>query len=231
MENNNSTQINNSKQFPDPGVSVVFSHGLEVLKRSFVDLFLVFLVQALLAIPVGLTNTIFNLNEIETLPGSLFNLIYSVLVLIPVGAGYAWVNLKAVRGEPFRIQDMFFAYQRITDILLAYLLVGLIVGIGFVLLIVPGVIFACRLVFVPYLIMDEKLEALEAIRKSWHMTKGKAGTIFLMAIVSLFIIIGGVICLLVGVIPAAMWISLAFASIYWTVSGSEKKGSQTAVAQ
>lgn len=222
---NNSNHIDSSLQFPEPRVSAVFSHSWNVLKHNFVDLLLVFLVQALLAIPVGLTNIIFNPNEIEILPGSLFNLIYSILVLIPVGAGYAWVNLKAVRGEPFRIQDMFFAYQRITDILLAYLLVGLIVGIGFILLIVPGIIFACRLAFVPYLIMDEKLEALEAIRKSWSMTKGKAGTIFLMGIASFFIIIGGVICLLVGVIPAAMWISLAFASVYWAVSGLVKKKS------
>ena len=208
---NKSNHIDSFLQFPEPRVSAVFSHSWNVLKHNFVDLLLVFLVQALLAIPVGLTNIIFNPNEIEILPGSLFNLIYSILVLIPVGVGYAWVNLKAVRGEPFRIQDMFFAYQRITDILLAYLLVGLI--------------FACRLAFVPYLIMDEKLEALEAIRKSWSMTKGKAGTIFLMGIASFFIIIGGVICLLVGVIPATMWISLAFASVYWAVSGLVKKNS------
>lgn len=215
---NNSIHSNDPIQPPNPGVSEVFGHRWMVLKKHFLELLLVFLVQALLSLPVGFTNTLLNLNEMESLPGSLFNLIYCVLVLIPVSVGYAWVNLKAVRGESFRIQDMFFAYQRIRDILLAYLLIGLVIGIGFVLLIVPGVIFACRLAFVPYLIMDRKMEALEAIRKSWCMTKGSAGTIFLMGIVSFFIIIGGLICLLVGVIPAAMWTSLAFASIYWTIS-------------
>lgn len=223
---NNSIHSNDPIQPPYPGVSEVFVHGWMILKKRFLDLLLVFLVQALLSLPVGFTNTILNLNDMDSVPGSLFNLIYCVLVLIPVGVGYAWVILKAVRGESFRIQDMFFAYQRIRDILLAYLLVALVIGIGFVLLIVPGIVFACRLAFVPYLLMDRKMEALDAIRKSWIMTKGKAGTIFLMGIVSFFVVIGGIICLGVGVIPAAIWISLAFASIYWTISKREEENSK-----
>jgi uncharacterized membrane protein len=128
-----------------------------------------------------------------------------------------------VRGEPFRVQDMFFAYQSFGNILLANVLVILIVGAGFIMLIVPGIIFACKLSFVPYLVMDEKMEAVDAVRKSWNMTKGYTGTIFLMGIVSFFVALGGLICFGIGIFPASIWISLAFAAIYMVVDGKEKQ--------
>ena len=148
----------------------------------------------------------------------LFNLIYSLLILIPISYGSSWVFLKAVRGEPFRVQDIFFAYQQFGNIILANILVFLIVGAGFMMLIVPGIIFACKLSFVPYLVMDEKMEAADAVRKSWNMTKGHTGTIFLMGIVSFFVGLGGLICFIIGIFPAVIWISLAFACIYWVVA-------------
>ncbi|MEI7664102.1 MAG: hypothetical protein WCK34_17985, partial [Bacteroidota bacterium] len=119
-------------------------------------------------------------------------------------------------------QDIFFAYQSFGNILLANVLVFLIVGAGIVLLIIPGLIFACKLSFVPYLVMDEKMEAVDAVRKSWNMTKGFTGTIFLMGIVSFFVALGGFICFFIGIFPAAIWISLAFAAIYMVVDGKAK---------
>ena len=137
---------------------------------------------------------------------------------MPVSYGSSWVFLKAVRGEPYRVQDIFFAYQSFGNVLLANLLVILIVGAGFVMLIVPGIIFACKLAFVPYLVMDKKMEAVEAVRKSWKMTNGYSGTIFLMGIVSFFVGLGGLICFIIGIFPAVIWIDLAFACIYWVVA-------------
>ena len=40
---------------------------------------------------------------------------------------------------------------------MASLLVGVIVSIGFILLIVPGIVFACKLAFTPYLVVDRKM--------------------------------------------------------------------------
>jgi uncharacterized membrane protein len=153
----------------------------------------------------------------------LFNFIYGMLILMPISYGASWVFLKAVRGEPFRVQDIFFAYQSFGNVLLANLLVVLIVGAGFVMLIVPGIIFACKLAFVPYLVMDEKMEAVDAVRKSWNMTSGYAGTIFLMGIVSFFVALGGLISFIIGIFPAMIWIDLAFATIYMVVSVKAKK--------
>jgi uncharacterized membrane protein len=93
------------------------------------------------------------------------------------------------------------------------------------LLIVPGIIFACRLVFVSYLVVDRKMETIEAVKESWRLTRGHANKVFLMALLAIPVAIAGFICLVVGIIPAVMWIQAAFASLYYAVSGGEAQGS------
>jgi uncharacterized membrane protein len=213
----------NQSQLPEASVSGVFGHSWEILKKYFPELLLVLFVQMLLSLPMGFGSMFFSTQYMGTFTNGMFQLIYGILVLMPVNYGCSWVYLKAVRGEPFHVQDIFFAYQSFGNILLANLLVGLIVGLGIVMLIVPGIIFACKLSFVPYLVMDEKMEAVDAVRKSWNMTRGHAGTIFLMGVASCFIGLCGLICFIVGIFPAVIWISLAFAAIYMVVAGREKQ--------
>lgn len=103
------------------------------------------------------------------------------------------------------------------------LLVSAIIAIGLIFLVVPGVILACRLAFVRYLVMDKKLEPVEAVEASWRMTRGHANSIFFMG--SLAVLGAGLICFGVGVIPAYMWVRSAFASMYFAVSELEKSRS------
>ena len=208
----------NQPQLPEPTVSGTFGHSWEILKKNFPELLLVILIQMLLSVPMGFTHIFYSLQFGSIMTTGVFSCIYAILVLVPVSYGSSWVFLKAVRGEPFRVVDIFFAYQSFGTVLLSQLLVGLIVGAGFIMLFIPGIIFACKLAFVPFLVMDEKMEAADAIRKSWNMTNGHTGTIFLMGLTSFFVGLGGLICFFVGIFPAIIWISLAFACIYWVVS-------------
>ena len=142
MEIIQNDQVKNQSPLPEPTVSAVFGHGWETLKKYFPELLLVLLVQFLLSAPMGFTSVVFNVDYMGNFTSGLFNFIYGVLVLMPVSYGCSWVYLKAVRGEPFKVQDIFFAYQSFGNILLANVLVYLIVGVGIVMLIVPGIIFA-----------------------------------------------------------------------------------------
>jgi hypothetical protein len=86
------------------------------------------------------------------------------------------------------------------------------------MLIVPGIIFACKLSFVPFLVMESKSDAADAIAQSWIMTSGYTFKIFLMGLLAIPIIIGGLICLVIGIIPAFIWVSIASVSMYYAVS-------------
>ena len=107
--------------------------------------------------------------------------------------------------------------QNYLTIVLANLLVVALVILGCIALIIPGIIIGCRLVFVSFIVMDKKLDPIEAVELSWKMTKGHGWKIFFMGFVSIFIFIFGLCMLIVGVFPALIWISSSFASLYESV--------------
>ena len=115
-------------------------------------------------------------------------------------------------------------------IVLASLLTIALIMLGMIVLIIPGIIIACRLAFVSYLVMDRKLDPIVAVEESWRLTRGHGWTIFAMAILSFFIFIAGLIMLIVGTIPAVIWIKSSFASLYEAVR-IEKNGATVAVTE
>jgi uncharacterized membrane protein len=65
--------------------------------------------------------------------------------------------------------------------------------------------------------MDKHLDPISAVEESWRMTRGHGWRIFWMAIVSFFIFLAGLIMLVVGIIPARIWVKSSFASLYQSV--------------
>ncbi len=212
--------IFNNEQYdfhPDAGNS--YSVGWKVLKASFVELLVISIVYMFLSGPIGTIQWQLESFEWYAVPLVLFGITYGVFVGGPIQYGASWVFLKAVRGERIEVRDIFAVFQRnYWNAVIANVVVGIIIGMGFVMLIVPGIIFACRLAFVPYLVVDREMDVMDALRVSWDMTKGYGGQIFLMGLLIVPVVILGLICLGVGVVVSVMWISAAFAVIYHAVA-------------
>lgn len=205
-----------------PTAESVYRFSWNRTKKHFLDLFLITIIVTAVFIPFAMINS---LDGHETPGGVLlriFSFGYWFLLLSPIDFGAAWVFLKAMRNGEFDVKDTFSTFDNYLNVVLANLLVSAIIGIGLVFLIVPGVILACRLAFVRYLVMDRKMEPVEAVEESWRMTRGHADSIFYMGLLALGMLIAGLICFGVGVIPAYMWIRSAFASMYFAVSELEK---------
>ena len=198
------------------------SYGLswEVMKKNFLELLLVTVIYIVASFPIGIGRAgaeAAGLGFGGVMLG-LFSLAYGLFVVGPLAYGMAYIFLKVVRGQEFDIGDMFDCFKtNYINVVLANLLTGAIIVAGFIVFIVPGIIFACKLAFVPYLIMDKKLEVIEAVKTSWNMTRGHAMTIFLMGLLAFPIVILGLLMIIVGVVPASIWIEGAFASIYHSV--------------
>lgn len=157
-------------------------------------------------------------NLILLFPIILFGLAYAFLFIPVIKYGENFLFLKAMRDEEADLKLLFEGFKtKYLNIVLANLIVFALVMIGFIMLIIPGIIILCRLAFVTYLIMDKDLEPIKAVEKSWQMTRGHGWKIFWMAILSFFIFIGGVIVFIVGAIVSIMWIHSAFASLYQAV--------------
>lgn len=62
--------------------------------------------------------------------------------------------------------------EKWVNLLIAGLVSSLIIGLGFVLFVVPGIILALAYTFVNFVIIDSKLSAIDALKKSREMMKG-----------------------------------------------------------
>jgi len=228
------TQIENLK----PKVGTVYSYGWGIMKQYFLPLFLLLLITGLASFPAAILSDAFKFNgpQFHNIEGfklmlndnlmqnfagivliKIFVIAYSLFIMDPINYGAKYVNLKAVRHEKFDIKEVFDGFKNYLNVVLASLLASSIVIIGFVFLVIPGIVFACRLVFVPYLVMDKKLDPVKAVEESWRITKGYGWKIFWMAILAFFIGVAGFICLIVGLIFSIIWISSAFAVMYQAV--------------
>ena len=205
-----------------PGVVSSYKNGWRQLWKYFLVLLLIGIIYVL----ISSISAVFNIGQGAGAAGAavlgILSLAYGILLTSPIGYGVSFAYLKAARGDTLDVKDMFEAFHNYWNAVLASLLVGVIIGIGFVLLIVPGIIFACKLVFTPYLVVDRKMEVIEAVKESWRMTSGHAWKVFLIGLLAIPISIAGIICFGVGIIVAIMWISLAFASLYHAVSSLGK---------
>ena len=200
-----------------PTVGASYGNAWRQLWKYFLELFLIGLIALVIGIPSGMSGW-----SAGTAILGVLGLIYIILVIGPTDYGVSFAHLKAARGDKLEIKDMFEAFQNYWNAVLANILIGAIVCIGFMLLIIPGIIFACKLIFTPYLVVDRKMEVIEAIKESWRMTNGHAWQVFLMGLLAILISIAGLICFGVGIIVSIMWTRLAFASLYHSVSLSGK---------
>ena len=218
-----------------PGAFECYGHGWRQLWKNFLELFVIFLIfnfssQLIGIFFIPMYFTAFFSNEPDFIIfmiifigiASILSTAFMFFVIKPMQFGLNYLNLKASRDEKFEIKEMFLPFKDYWNVVLAGFLSTLIVGFGTLFLIIPGIIFACKLAFVPYLLMDRKMQAVEAIRESWRMTDGHTWKVFLIYLLAIPLYFAGFICLFIGAVIAVMWIMLAIASLYHAVSNAEQ---------
>jgi len=193
----NSGQDNS--EYP-PEVGACYSNGLKKLSQYFIDLLLIVIVMIAFGIPTYLISWVGGFSEWIFGFWAFFGYAYSFFITSPLQYGVAFTYLKAARGEKPEVKDLAKVLENYWNIILANLLCGIIIGIGLFLFIIPGIYFLCKLAFVRYLVVDEKMDTIKALQESWNMTNGHALTIFLMGLLAIPIVIAGLLLFGVGVV-------------------------------
>lgn len=196
-----------------------FGYGWQQLWKYFLHLFLVGVIVFVANIPTwGPVGGEQALGSPGFVVLNMLATVYWLLIVPIINYGGDWMYLRFVRDERANVAEMFQGFRKgYLNIVLANLLVVAIVGIGFILLIVPGIIFWCRLAFVPYLVIDKGLDPVAAIEKSWFMTRGHGWRIFGMYLLSVVLFMLGLLVIVVGGLFALMWAGTAFAALYHAV--------------
>jgi uncharacterized membrane protein len=123
--------------------------------------------------------------------------IVQYLVNVIIAMGLIRITLEFVSKLKPKLLDIVY-YKPIVRYIIASIIQGIIVFVGFILLIIPGIILAVRLQYASYLIVDKNLGPIEAIKTSWNITRGNTWNLFFFGIILGLINILGILCLLVG---------------------------------
>ncbi len=140
--------------------------------------------------------------------------IVSTAVGIVLSAIFARAALDLVDGRPF---DFMGAFGRINilNVIIAAVLVSIIVTIGFILLLIPGLVALFLTWFTTLFVVDDDAESpVKAIGDSVKLVSSNVGPALLLALLSVLVIIAGAIALVVGLIVAYPIVAIASAYAY-----------------
>jgi uncharacterized membrane protein len=155
----------------------------------------------------------------STVIGSLVNLLLGTLISIGVTAFY----LNA-HDNPDTVGLASLWHPRpFLNFLAASVVVGLAIGAGFILLIVPGIIFALMFMFTTFIVVDREAGPIEAMKESKRITHGYKwpllGFIFVLALINLL----GALALGVGLLVSVPVSTLALVHAYRTLGGQANR--------
>lgn len=107
------------------------------------------------------------------------------------------LTLRVSRGETIEptfalIHDALPSFREFFMFLGVSILTSLCYGVGFVLLVIPGIYVMSRLVFSNIVLLDQHTSVTGALKTSWHLTKGS------ILWTSILVIISFVVLMLVG---------------------------------
>ncbi|MCK5442231.1 MAG: hypothetical protein KAJ23_10095 [Maribacter sp.] len=217
-------EIVKEERRPEATISGSYGYGWQQMWKQFLYLFLVLVIVGIAESPASIVRDSQTFDSPGMILLQILATAYWLLFFSVIKYGGDLMVLRAMRNEKIEISEMFDGFKKnYVNIILANLLTFAIIGFGFLFLIIPGIILACRLVFVSYLVMDKNMEPVAAVEKSWEMTKGHGWQIFGMALLAIPIVIGGLLCFIVGIVFAIIWISTAFASMYHAIDLEEKQ--------
>lgn len=94
------------------------------------------------------------------------------ILLAPLYVGYIVYLLNFIRGKKFEIKDIFSKMNYVLPIWAVTFLASLFTGIGFVLLIVPGIILAMMFSMIQYIMADGETKIMETLKKSKDLMDG-----------------------------------------------------------
>jgi uncharacterized membrane protein len=161
-------------------------------------------------LPLGLMFLILMLTGAVPYIGPCISLLLSGTLM--VGIYRAILGLLA--GRPPTVEMMFNGFDRFGQAFLASLVCTVLVGLGFMACIVPGVILAIMWAFVSPILAETDLEFWPAMKASADLTKGYRWELFCLILASIPVLLLGLLCCCIGVVVAQAVVHTAFGLVF-----------------
>jgi uncharacterized membrane protein len=150
----------------------------------------------------------------EASMGGMLITMLSIAVSIVVQLGMYRIWLDMVRGKQTEVSQLFNERALALRYFGATLIYALIVLVGLVLFIVPGIILAIRHGYYGYAMVDQRLGVRASLEASATLTEGSKGKIFLLALAIAGIVVVSIIPLGLGLIASVPMAMVSGAVVY-----------------
>lgn len=148
----------------------------------------------------------------STMEGIFASLIL-IIVNIVIGAGALVITLNIARGTHAEYSQIIPPIDMVARYFFATILSCIIIVVGFVLLIIPGIYLALRFSMVRYAVIDGK-GIIDSLKESGRLTEGVKWKLFLFFVVLTVLNILGFIALFVGLLVTVPITMVAYAHVY-----------------
>jgi hypothetical protein len=200
--------------------SDAIKYGFATMKKNFWFFAQIIIIVSIISYVPGIITGAFDEINLPTLAVIFFGIVGLVFwgLQLLISIGVIKIALKFVKGSTGKVGDLFSGVSCIINYFIGSLLYGLIVVVGLVLLIVPGIIFAIKFQFYQYIIVEKNTGPIDALKQSWHMTDGETLNLILLGLLLFGINILGMLALGIGLFATIPTSLLATAWVYKKLS-------------
>lgn len=141
-------------------------------------------------------------------------IIFSIIIGLVISLWQIRVALDTVDGKQPTYDSMQQSFPLMGRAFTAQIFYGLIVMIGFLLLIIPGFIWMIKYQYVLYYVVDKNMTVFEALEESGKITKGEKWHLFIFGLAIGLVLLVGILALGVGILVAFPVVVVAQGYVY-----------------
>lgn len=193
-----------------------FGRGWEIFKTyalGFVGYTLVFfLIAALLSqlpAPLGTRSE-------EELAGG--NLIFNILSPA-LSAGFYFVSFQVARNRPQNFSDFFNGFKKFLPLFLTSLVSGILIFLGMIALIIPGIYLAVSYMFAQLFVIDKNMSFWSAMETSRKLITKRWWSFFGLSLLLGLVVLAGFLLLGVGAFVAIPLVTCVITAAYEDIVG------------
>jgi uncharacterized membrane protein len=137
------------------------------------------------------------------------------LIIVPaLGIGFFRFNLKAIRNQSPSISDLFDGFDLFGPALAWALVQSILIFVGYIFCLLPGIYLAVAWHFSGYLLADKKFGFWECMEVSRRIITAHWGWALLLIIVGSIIAYAGLLACLIGILVTIPFYGLMFTASY-----------------
>jgi hypothetical protein len=183
--------------------------------------FLVYILAAMISLPVSIGLVSLGASREITMIVSQLVQTVAIAATMPMMVGITIMGIRHSQGKPVSAGLIFNYFHRAAAAILWYLLMVLMIALGFVLLVLPGIYLSFAYMYSLPLMIEKDMgpwQALEASRRAltpiWFRVTGFMLLLWLLMIL-------GMLPLGIPLIWIMPWVMLAYAMLYFKLFGAE----------